>query len=71
MGGKKPNVESSEKDIQNFITDKYIDKLYSPKGFRDPVSDFVNAMRKLHHRSNSHVNLQNNVSDQNKNAHQA
>ena len=37
---KKPNQNSSLEELKKFAHDKYVKKLFSPKGIIDPVSKF-------------------------------
>ena len=42
---RKPNVNSSMQDLERFVHDKYVKRLFSPPEFVDPVTEYLDAKK--------------------------
>lgn len=42
---RKPNVNSSMSDLERFVHDKYVKRLFSPPEFVDPVTEYLDAKK--------------------------
>ena len=42
---RKPNVNSSMSDLERFVHDKYVKRLFSPPDFVDPVTEYLDAKK--------------------------
>lgn len=45
IGYKKPTVSSSQTELEKFVQDKYVKRLFSPPEFVDPVTEYLDAKK--------------------------
>lgn len=42
---RKPTEDSSPNEVEKFVTDKYIRKLFVPDNFKDPVKEYTECKK--------------------------
>jgi hypothetical protein len=45
IGYRKPTVNSGSSELERFVQEKYVKRLYSPPDFVDPVTEYLDAKK--------------------------